>query len=50
MMDILGLAFDVHELTSEEKELLENYNEARKNKDFVKADEYRKTLIEKKLL
>ena len=50
MMEILGLVFDVHVLTDDEKALLDNYNEARKNKDFAKADEYRKVLIEKKLL
>ena len=50
MLEILGLQFDVHILTSEEIELLNNYNLARKEKDFVKADEYRKVLIEKKLL
>ena len=50
MMDLLGLSFDIHVLTDEEKTLLNDYNEARKNKDFAKADEYRKVLIEKKLL
>ena len=50
MLEVLGLQFDVHILTSEEIELLNNYNLARKEKDFVKADEYRKVLIEKKLL
>lgn len=50
MLEILGLEFKIHILTNEDKELLNAYNEARKNKDFAKADEYRKELIEKKLL
>lgn len=50
MLQVLGLKFEVHILQQEEKDLLNAYNEARKNKDFAKADEYRKELIEKKLL
>lgn len=50
MVDLLGLEFKIHILLDEEKDLLNAYNEARKNKDFAKADEYRKVLIEKKLL
>ena len=37
-------------MKQEDKDLLNAYNEARKNKDFAKADEYRKELIDKKLL
>ena len=50
MLDVLGLKFEVHILKQEDKDLLNAYNEARKNKDFAKADEYRKELIDKKLL
>lgn len=50
MLNVLGLDFPVHTLTEEEKELLSAYNLARQNKDFAKADEYRKVLIERKLI
>ena len=50
MLEVLGLKFEAHILKQEDKDLLNAYNEARKNKDFAKADEYRKELIEKKLL
>ena len=50
MVDVIEKKRNGHVLTDEEKTLLNDYNEARKNKDFAKADEYRKVLIEKKLL
>ncbi|MDD6302860.1 MAG: cysteine--tRNA ligase [Bacillales bacterium] len=50
MFNILGLEFNNVILTEDDKLLYSKYLEARTNKDFVAADEYRKTLIEKKIL
>ena len=50
MINILGLRFDIIILEEKDKELLKAYNLARANKDFVKSDEIRKELIERKLI
>ena len=50
MLEILGLEFPLHILSDEDKGLFEEFNQARKNSDYFKADEIRKVLIEKKLL
>ena len=41
MLYILGLEINLEPLTKEEKDLVNSWNEARANKDFAKADEYR---------
>ncbi len=50
MLEILGLEFPIHILTSEDRELFDAFNQARRDNHYFKADEYRKILIEKKLL
>ena len=50
MLYVLGLDYKRMELTQEDEELFTSWNEAKKNKDFIKADEYRKVLIEKQLI
>ncbi|MGS0973655.1 MAG: cysteine--tRNA ligase [Candidatus Izemoplasmataceae bacterium] len=47
---VLGLQVDITPLSKEDKLLYANWNKARKEKDFDKADEYRATLIEKGIL
>ena len=47
---VLGLHFEPKEFSSEDKELLKEYNESKVNKDFAKSDELRKILIEKGVL
>lgn len=48
--DVLGLKYDLKTLTKEEKEIYKKWEEARMNKEFEKADELRKILIERKIL
>lgn len=50
MFNLLGLVFDEIKLSDEDKELLNKFDEARANKDFVTADLLRAKLIDKKLL
>lgn len=50
MVNILGLKFDIKILTDEDKKLIEEFNVARAEKNFDKADILRKELIEKNLL
>ena len=47
MLDILGISFDKIILTTEDKVMYELWNQAKADKDFVKADEYRAKLQEK---
>ena len=49
-VDILGLVFNERELSSEDKELFNKWNEFKANKDFNSADEIRKILMERNLL
>ena len=49
-VDVLGLVFNERELNNEDKELFNKWNELKANKDFEKADEVRKSLIEHGLL
>ncbi len=49
-LEILGLVFDTHILTSDDVELYNKYNLARSEKDFEHADIYRKELMERKIL
>jgi cysteinyl-tRNA synthetase len=46
MLNILGLIPDVKPLLPNEKELLLQWREARKNKDFALADEIRQKITE----
>ena len=48
--DVLGLKYDLKLLTKEENEIYKKWEEARTNKDFDKADNLRKILIERKIL
>lgn len=48
--NILGLVYDMPILTEKQKETYNKWNEARNNKDFEKADEYRSKLIEDNIL
>ena len=48
--DVLGLVYDMPKLTEEQIELFNKWDEARNNKDFEKADEYRNKLIEENIL
>ena len=47
---ILGLVFNERELSLEDKELFNKWNEFKANKDFNSADEVRKILMERNLL
>ena len=47
---ILGINIEYPILSSEDKELLSEYNLAKANKDFAKSDELRKKLIDKRIL
>ncbi len=50
MLDILGITVKRTELSEEDISLYEKWNEAKKNKDFALADEYRAVLSGKGLL
>lgn len=50
MLSILGLDINYRVLTDEDKTLYQEYQEAKANKDFVKSDEIRSILIERKIL
>ncbi len=47
---IFGLSYNMPKLSVKDLEIYNNWNKARENKDFEKADEYRKKLIEKNIL
>ena len=48
--EVLGLVYDMPTLSNSQKEIYNNWNEARINKDFEKADEYRNILINEGIL
>lgn len=50
MFSILGLQIDYPLLTNDDKSLYNQYIEAKNQKDFIKSDELRLMLIEKKIL
>ncbi len=50
MTDILGLDFNLSPLTKELKEIYHDWQEARRAKDFEKADKLREILMEKGVL
>ena len=47
---ILGINIEYPILSSEDKDLLSEYNLAKSSKDFAKSDELRKKLIDKRIL
>ncbi len=47
---VLGIETNLQELTSEEKEIVSKWQEARNLKDFAKADELRKIINERNIL
>ena len=47
--DVLGLTLHIPHLNLEDKKLYEEYDIAKKNKDFAKSDEIRQTLLSKNL-
>lgn len=48
--EVLGLVYDMPTLSENQKEIYNKWNEARTNKDFEKADEYRNILINEGIL
>jgi cysteinyl-tRNA synthetase len=48
--NILGLKYDLPELTSDDKKLYNEWLDARSNKDFEKADTLRSQLMEKGII
>lgn len=50
MLEILGLEFPLYILTDEDRALFDEYNQARKDCNYFRADEIRQLLIGKKLL
>ena len=48
--NILGLVYDLPEITKEDVENYNKWQECRKEKDFEKADIYRNKLIEKNII
>ena len=50
LYEILGLKYEIPQITSEDRKLVEQFNEARANKDYAKSDELRPIMMEKGLL
>ncbi|WP_249029183.1 cysteine--tRNA ligase [Tannockella kyphosi] len=50
MVDVLGFMFITPMLSEEDSKTYQNWNEAKKQKDFESADQYRAVLIEKGIL
>ncbi len=50
MVSILGFKIDANPVTDKDRDTYKKWQDARKNKEFDKADEYRKALIEKGIL
>ena len=50
MLEVMGIAYQQPLLTSEDKEIFINWEKARQEKDFQKADLYRQLLSEKGLI
>ena len=48
--NVLGLVYDMPTLTEEQRDMYNKWNEARINKNFEKADEYRNILIKENIL
>ena len=50
MLEVLGIFIEKIELSAEDKEVYNKWNEAKSNKDFETADKYRNILMEKGIL
>ena len=50
ILDIFGFVFDYHKLTDDDRHVYNLWIEARNNKDFAKADEYRNELVSRGIL
>jgi len=50
ILDVFGFEFEYHKLTPEDREIYSLWQEARSNKDFTKADEYRSQLVSRGIL
>ena len=50
MLQILGIFIDELNLSEQDRELYSAWDKAKKEKDFVKADEYRAELAKKGIL
>ncbi len=50
ILNVFGFVFEYHKLSSADREIYNLWQEARTNKDFAKADEYRAILIERGIL
>ena len=50
MLETMGIEFEPIKLTTDQKALFAQWNQAKADKDFEKADVYRKALIEQQLL
>lgn len=50
MNDILGFKLDITPVTAEDRITYQNWQTARKEKDYKRADQYRKTLMEKGII
>ncbi len=50
MIDILGFKLEVNKISNEDRNTYQKWQEARKNKEFKSADQYRKLLMEKGII
>ena len=50
IVNILGLHYDLQELSAEDKDLYNNWNDAKKNKNYELADKLREQLINKNII
>ena len=50
IINILGLHYDLKTLSADDKKIYQEWLEAKANKDYNKADELRKTLVEEEIL
>ena len=50
ILDVFGITFDYHKLSEDDRKVYNLWQEARNNKDFEKADLYRKELTERGIL
>ena len=50
ILDVFGFEFEYRKLTEEDRVLYENWQKARNEKDFEKADIYRKELTARGIL
>ena len=50
ILDVFGFTFPCNKLSADDRAVYNLWQEARNNKDFAKADEYRQVLIERGIL